>query len=292
MLLFLPTVPGAAASRDRHETRAAVREPGHTASSSPPEILVSRQLLENSRLLVGQVVSLSSDPTGEGARPFRVAGVYEPVADPLKITTERWEARLHLPDLLALTAPPFDPLASESVTSIHVALQEPSDALAFSVALQTRMPGLIANPTQGGPDQGGPFLVLERFHFAVALVTVIGSSAFLMALMVMRADERRETVGILRLIGLSRRRILGEILIEGLFIAACGALIGVVFAAATQGAVNRIFQWRYDTSLVFVRVTAEIALRCVALAVPLGVVAGLVASWTLLRRDIVTLLRR
>ena len=55
-------------------------------------------------------------------------------------------------------------------------------------------------------------------------------------------------------------------------------------------AFNAFFQWHYDTALVFVRVTPRIAARCVALAVPLGVLAGLVASWTLLRRDIVALL--
>jgi hypothetical protein len=75
-------------------------------------------------------------------------------------------------------------------------------------------------------------------------------------------------------------------------IATAGATFGVLFALATEGAVNLFFQWRYDTALVFVRVTAGIAWRCVALAVPLGVLAGLVASWTLLRRDIVALLRR
>lgn len=265
-----------------------------TASSTvaPPDILVSRQLFEARHLSVGKIVSISSEPTGASARPFRVAGFYEPVADPLKITGLRHEARLHLPDMLSMTASPLDPLAAESVTSMNVALQEPSDAYAFSVDVQKRMPGLIADPTQGTPRDGGPFVVLDRFHFAIALVTVIASSAFLMALMVMRAEERRETVGVLRLIGVSRGRILGEVLFEGLLIAACGALFGVAFAGVTQGAVNRIFQWRYDTPLVFIRVTAPIALRCVALAVPLGVAAGLVASWTILRKDIVTLLRR
>jgi len=85
---------------------------------------------------------------------------------------------------------------------------------------------------------------------------------------------------------------MGEVLIEGLLIAMAGAAFGVVFALATQGAVNRFFQWRYDTTLVFVRVTAGIAWRCILLAVPLGVLAGLFASWTLLRRDVVALLRR
>jgi len=49
---------------------------------------------------------------------------------------------------------------------------------------------------------------------------------------------------------------------------------------------------RYDTTLVFLRVTRSIALRSFALAVPLGVAAGIAASWTLLRRDILSLVGR
>src|SRR3989442_11998947 len=126
---------------------------------------------------------------------------------------------------------------------------------------------------------------------AISVVTMIGSTAFLLALMVIRADERREIAGLLRLLGLRRRRILLQALLEGLCIATAGAVFGVLFAAATQGAVNAFFQWRYDTTLVFVRVTPAIAARCVALALPLGVMAGLLASWTLLRRPVLGLLR-
>ena len=123
-------------------------------------------------------------------------------------------------------------------------------------------------------------------------MTVLGSTAFLLALMVMRAEERRETVGIVRLIGVSQRSILLEVLVEGLLIATSGAVFGILVAVAAQGAINRFFQWRYDTALVFVRVTMSIALRSIALSVPLGIVAGLVGSWTLLRRDLPALLRR
>jgi hypothetical protein len=65
-----------------------------------------------------------------------------------------------------------------------------------------------------------------------------------------------------------------------------------VVAASAEGLVNRFFQWRYDTPLVFVRVTASIAWTAVAFSVPLGVLAGLAASWTLLRRDVLALIRR
>ena len=123
-------------------------------------------------------------------------------------------------------------------------------------------------------------------------MTVVASSIFLLALMVMLVDERRETVAILRLIGLRRRRIVLQVLAEGLFIALAGAAFGVVLAVALEGGFNRFFQWRYDTALVFVRVTPAIASRAVAVSVPLGILASLAASWDLLRRGALSLARR
>jgi putative ABC transport system permease protein len=136
------------------------------------------------------------------------------------------------------------------------------------------------------------FVVLDRFHLAISLVTVIASSIFLLALMVMLVDERRDTVAILRLIGLRRRRIFIQVLAEGLVIALAGAVFGVVLAGLLEGGFNRFFQWRYDTALVFVRVTPAIAARAVAVAVPLGILASVAASWSLLRRGAMALARR
>ena len=72
-------------------------------------MLVFRQLLEAEALVVGDVVRLSAEESGDGARPFRIVGVYEPTPDPLRITGRRLEARLHLPDLIDLTADPAGP---------------------------------------------------------------------------------------------------------------------------------------------------------------------------------------
>jgi ABC-type lipoprotein release transport system permease subunit len=217
--------------------------------------------------------------------------VYEPTPDPKRFTSKRLEVRLHLPDLIALTADPDDPLEGESVGSINLALENPKDADAVASLISTRVPGLIVASTTS-TDGDDPFAVLDRFHWAIAIVTVTGSTAFLLALMIMRAEERREIIGILRLMGIPPRSILVEVLLEGLLIATAGAVFGVVVAKTAEGLVNRYFQWRYDTPLLFVRVTASIAWKAVAFSVPLGVVAGLAASWTLLRRDVVSLVRR
>ena len=254
------------------------------------EILVSRGLMRERGLAVGQVVMLSADARGAGARPFRIAGVYEPTPDPSRFTAKRLEARMHLPDLLALTAEPGGADAVDTVGAINIALEDPADASAFARELGARAPAVSVMRAAAGDDEH--FMIIERFHVAISVVTMIGSTAFLLALMVIRADERREIAGLLRLLGLRRRRILLQALLEGLCIATAGAVFGVLFAAVTQGAVNAFFQWRYDTTLVFVRVTPAIAARCIALALPLGVMAGLLASWTLLRQPVLDLLRR
>ena len=262
------------------------------AAADLPAILISRQLAEQAHLRAGDTVTLAIDAAGSGPRRFRIDGTYEPIADPMRFTARRIEARMHLPDLMAMTADAAEPASAEAITAINIRLFHPQQAAAFSSALAARAPGVFARPTVRARDGSDPFAVLERFHFAVAIVTVLGSTAFLLALMVMRAEERRETIGIIRLIGISQRTILLEILVEGVLIAAAGAVFGILLAVVTQGAVNQFFQWRYDTALVFVRVTRSIALQSVAVSVPLGILAGLVGSWTLLRRDVHALLGR
>ncbi len=255
-----------------------------------PEILVSRQLLAKAQVRVGDVVTLSSDVAGARARTFRIVGVYEPTPDPMKFNVERLEARLHLDDLLSVTADPADPESHDSITAINVTLPDGMGNRKFARALAARTPFVYSMPT-GGTDSS-TFVVIDRFHTAIAIVTVIGSTAFLLALMVIRAEERKETVGVLRLIGISRKTILVEVIIEGLLVAVAGAAFGVLVAAGAQHSVNRFFQARYDTTLIFMRVSPKIALRSVAVAIPVGVLSGDVASWTLLRRGTSALVRR
>ena len=272
----------------------ALAIPAATAPTTAdvPSILISRQLAEQEHLSTGDIVTLAKNPRGTRARQFRVGGTYEPTPDPMRFTARRIEARMHLPDLMAISANPADPATPESLSAINLRLKSPEDAVAFGAALNARTPGLVVRPTLRARDGSDPFAVLERFHVAVATVTVLGSTAFLLALMVMRAEERRETIGIIRLIGISQRSILLEVLAEGMLIAFGGAVFGILLAVATQGAVNQFFQWRYDTALVFVRVTRSITLQSILVSVPLGILAGLAGSWALLRRDVLALVGR
>jgi putative ABC transport system permease protein len=262
------------------------------ADDSLPSVLISRQLSETEHLSVGDVIRLSVSEDGTHVQQFRIAGVYEPTPDPARLGAVIREVQLHLPDLLNLTREPSTPSGGEYVQTINVALVDPNDARAFSRDVGARMPGVEARPAIGAAESTGPFIVLRRFHLAIAIVTIVASTVFLLALTIMLVDERRATVGVLRLIGLPIRRIIFQLFLEGVLIAVVGSVFGLVLSLLSEGIINRFFQWRYDTALVFVRITPQVAAICVAIAVPLGVSATVVASWALLRRSGLRLARR
>ena len=262
------------------------------SAQEPAPILISRQLAEEQHLSVGDVVRLAPDSKGTRAQPFRVAGIYEPTPDPMRLGTVAREVRLHLPDLLELTRDPSSATDAEHVEAINIALVNPADARAFVRDINGRLPGIVARPAAEAADPTGTFVIIERFHLAIAIVTIVAATVFLLALTIMLVDERRETVGLLRLIGMPVDRILTQIFLEGVLIAGVGALFGLVLALVSEDLINRFFQWRYNTALIFVRVTPDVAATCLAIAVPLGAVATVIASWALLRRGALRLARR
>lgn len=274
--------------------------PAQSPENPVPEILISRQLAESEGLSVGSIVRLAPRADVSSASEFRIAGIYEPTPDPARLGSLPREVRLHLPDLLDLArrhSPPgagqyVEPAGAESVDGINLALTRPDDVDAFVRDVNARVPGVLAVRADQAGDAVGTFAVLERFHYAIAAVTIVAATVFLLALTIMLVDERRETVGVLRLIGLPVRRILMQVLIEGVLVAAMGAVFGLLLALLSEGLINRFFQWRYDTALVFVGITPRIAVLCVWIAVPLGATATVVASWALLRRNALRLVRR
>ena len=211
-------------------TSAAALMSARQPTTAIPGILVTRQLMEARGLRVGDVVQ--AVPRVVRRRRARVPNRWriEPTPDPLRFAQPKFEVRMHLPDLSSLVADPSDPGSLETVTAINVALTQPADAAPFARELAARLPGAVARPTSAPDDRTSTFVVLERFHLAIAIVTVVGSAVFLLALMVMLVEERRATVGILRLIGFTRQRILLQVFAEGAVIAVAGAVAGVLFA--------------------------------------------------------------
>ncbi|HEX2092396.1 MAG TPA: FtsX-like permease family protein [Longimicrobiaceae bacterium] len=241
---------------------------------STPEILVERRLAEEVPLAVGDTVALRALASGEAPRPFVVAGTFERAADPSRIARNEYEVRLHLPDLEALLG------ARDRVDRFAVVLApgaSPDSAARWieGVAFGTRAYGSRAL----AEETSATFRVVSRFHRAIGIVTILASAIFLLCVMIIRVDERRRDMGVLRLIGVSRGTVFRSIVLEAVGIAVAGSAAGAGLGIGIARIVNAYYAAYYDTTLRFALVTPRIVLLAALLGLALGAAAGALAAW-------------
>ncbi|HET6232984.1 MAG TPA: FtsX-like permease family protein [Longimicrobiaceae bacterium] len=244
------------------------------ALQAPSQILVERRLAESVPLRVGDTVAVRALASGAAARPFVVAGVYERAADPSRISRNEMEVRMHLPDLEALL-PVHDRVDRFAVTLRPGASADSAGRWIEGVAFGTRAYGSRALAEQ----TSSTFLVVSRFHHAIGIVTILASAIFLLCVMVIRVDERKRDMGMLRLIGISRSTVFRAIVLEAIGIAVVGSAAGAGLGVVAARLVNAYYARVYDTTLRFALVTPRIVLLAALLGLGLGAVAGALAAW-------------
>ena len=246
--------------------------------ASTPEILVERRLAESVPLEVGDTVRVRALAGKGAARAFVVAGVFERAADPNRIARNEMEVRLHLPDLEALLP------ERDRVDRFAVVLRPGADADSAArwiegVAFGTRAYGSAAL----AEETSATFAVISRFHDAIGVVTILASAIFLLCVMIIRVDERRRDMAMLRLIGIGRGTVFRAIVVEAVAIALVGSAIGAGLGVVVARIVNAHYAGVYDTTLKFALVTPRIVLLAALLGLALGVVAGSLAALRIAR---------
>lgn len=243
-----------------------------------PEMLVERRLAERVPLAVGDTVRVRALAGTAAPRPFVVAGVYERAADPNRIARNDLEVRFHLPDLEALLP------RSDRVDRFAVVLAPGADAEGAArwiegVAFGTRAYGSAAL----AEETSATFAVVSRFHDAIGIVTILASAIFLLCVMIIRVDERKRDMGMLRLIGVSRSTVFRAIVLEAIGIAVVGSIAGGGLGIIVARIVNAHYARVYDTTLKFALVTPRIVVLAALLGLALGAVAGALAAWRVVR---------
>jgi putative ABC transport system permease protein len=238
-----------------------------------PGVLIERRLAEAASLSVGDTVSVR---TLAGARPpaaFVVEGVFERAADPNRIARNEYEVRFHLPDLEAMLP------TRDRVDRFAVALAPGSSPDSVARWIEGLAYGTRAYESAALADESSTtFLVISRFHRAIGVVTVLASGIFLLCVMIIRVDERRRDVRVLRLIGISRSTVFRAVVLEALGIAALGSAAGAALGILIAQGVNAYYASVYDTTLKFALLTPRILLLAGLLGLALGVVAGSLAA--------------
>jgi putative ABC transport system permease protein len=239
------------------------------------EVALERALAEELGLGVGDTVRLGAEPDSVD-RIAVVAAIYEPRPDPAEISRQARHARLHLPDLATILGAP------DRVDRIGIGLDP-------GVPVDTALDILNANAfgfrayssTQIASESSQTFLVVSRFHRAIAVITIVASAIFLLCIMLLKVEERRLDAAVMRFIGVRRRTIFGALVLEAALVALAGSLVGAVLAFAAGAATNAYYRRYFDTDLVFSLITPRILLFSVMLSLLLGLGAGALAAWRL-----------
>ena len=240
-----------------------------------PAIAVERRVAEDLSLRVGDTIRLGTAP--DSMRTLATVGaVFEPRPDPAQVSRPEQYVRLHLPDLAALLGAP------DRVDRFGVGLVPGVLVDSAVTALERNAFGYEAydsHAVAAGSSQ--TFLVVSRFHRAIAVITIVASAVFLLCIMLLKVEERRMDAAVMRFVGVRRRTIFGALLLEAALVAVAGSLVGTGLAFVAGAATNAYYRRFFDTVLTFSLITPDIVLFSVALSLALGLAAGAAAAWRL-----------
>jgi len=272
--------PGALSAQPADAARGA-GEAARSPSSCPEPlwIAIERPFAARNGLGPGDRLDVSPEPGGLPCAAV-VRAVFEPPPDPARLTLERPRVRFSFPDLARLAARP------DAADWLTIALARGTDPEAVAERLRPSLPGLRVLRTAEVTERASTtFLVIRRFHGAIAWITLVAGGVFLTCIMFLKVGERREAVSALRLVGISRRTLARWILLEAALVALLGGALGLGVGAVASALVNRFYRAAYDTTLVFSLITPGILIQSLALALGMGIGAGALATYRLLATD-------
>lgn len=249
-------------------------------------IAIDERLAADAGLRVGERVIVSGAP-GAAGDTVLIGAITGRRADPSEIARDEYRVRLHLDHLQTLIG------YGDRVDRFAIATRGDTATDRALAAINDVAFGFRAHRSRDvAVETSQTFRVVSRFHRAIGIITIMASAIFLLCILLLKVDERRRDVAALRLLGISRRTVLGGVVLEAAFIAFLGSLAGTVIGALASAGVNVYYQAHYRTPLRFSIVTPDILAMAAALSIALGIAAGTLAALRLVRARPLALLGR
>jgi putative ABC transport system permease protein len=258
---------------------------GAAVAAYSPIVLESR-LASEMQLVPGDTVSLRL-PGASASRPFVVSGFYTPPPDPAGISRTSRQAWTPLTDLERFSD--RDDRVSRYVLSLKSGANEDS----LLDALNSTHLGFRAYRASDVAKQSSQtFVVISNFHKAISILSILTGAAFLAAIVLLQVQELRRSLGVLRVIGISKRRIYTVVIGETVLLANVGAAAGVGVAFLASRLINSYYRNYFATTLVFSSVEGWHVWLAFGIASVVGIVLGSIATTYLFKSEINEVLGR
>lgn len=249
-------------------------------------IAIDARMAEDLGLAVGARVRISAKP-GEAGDSVTIAAIYERKADPAEVARREYRVRLHLDQLQQLME------LDDRVDRFAVGTRDGQSIDSALARINHVAFGFRAHKSRDVAVQSSrTFRVVERFHFAIGIITVVASAVFLLCLLLLSVEERKRDIAALRLMGISRATVVRAIVIEAAIVSLIGSVIGAGIGWIAALIVNAHFQELYRTPLVFALLTPQIFAFATGLSLVLGIGSGAAAGWRLVKSSPLSLMGR
>lgn len=261
------------------------------------EVTLGAQVAESLNLKVGdELVTDHGYATGLDAHEehaFRVVGVLAPtytILDELVLTgTESfWVShdQVHWPDTAQIATMGLPAADTLQITSLLLRFQSPMGALQLPRLINTQTNLQAASPAFESARLfsllGAGVEVIQAF--ALLVLVVAGMSIFLSLLSAFK--ERQYDLAVLRVLGATRGKLLGLVLLESVWITGLGGLLGLAMGHGLVGFVagQNEEAARMGLSSMHILWPTEVGLW--GLALGLGALAAVFPAWRAYRMDI------
>ncbi len=250
-------------------------------------IAIDERIADDHGVVVGDTLRLAAE-AGTRGELVRVDAIVRRAADPSEVARSEYRVRLHLDQLQRLTG------SEDRVDRFAVALRDSGESVDSALARINHVAfGFRAHASRDvAVESSRTFQVVDRFHRAIGGITIVASAVFLLCILLLKVEERRRAIAALRLAGLSRRTVALSVIAEAAVISVVGSVIGAGLGWVVTLAVNAHYQRLFRTPLTFAVLTPGITLFAVTLSLLLGIVAGALAAWRLVRTPPLVLLGR
>jgi putative ABC transport system permease protein len=265
--------PGALAANPNSVAARAAH--GDVVPAAPDDVMVGSQVARHFHVRTGDALTVRG-------RRFRVAGVLEPTLtgpDSFVFMSFAVAQRLLLdsdPMLRRLALVPGATLLPIA-TAAAVFWEAGEDPEVVAARIRARLPGVTAlSPAEAAESVGRALAVMESLILGTGLVALVVASLAVANTMFTAVLERRREIGLLRVVGATRRQVMGRLLAEATIVGVAGAALGLAAGAAAASGLNGVTE-RLGTPMFLV--TGRLALVAALLPAALATLAGVWPAW-------------
>jgi ABC-type antimicrobial peptide transport system permease subunit len=199
---------------------------------------------------------------------------------------------MHLSELQSL----LNVTENDLITSLSVSLEDDKKDVetSRSVAqgIRTKYPFYNVLTKEDRLQSVQDQIVLARlFYTAIGSVSMIIGLLFVACIMIMSIFERTNEFGMMRAIGVSKKTIFVQTLLESMVLVVTGAIVGLIFGYFGSNALGDYLRSLTGINREFTAYTPELIMQSLFLVICFGTLISLYPAWQASRKKVVEALR-